>query len=209
MAFNSNEFLFINLLWYDENIFNKENEIYRRKLSQIIRGVFIPCESLTLLHGILGDLDRRNTQQFIVISSGSASENVIREKQGKQRVVVSVIIFCWKLEKWIHLKGNENIVEVVNRFDNLLKCLKELAKGYKFENIVDECKFIPLDYYSETLGSIHKSVASKVKANFTNFDEYKRELLVFSMVFNKEFQTTCGTSERNNYWKVNTITRRP
>ena len=123
--------LYVNLIHFDSKITNKENYDYYCKFKVDVVGGYHAIDDLEILKKYLKGIENKNIP-FIVISSGSDGENVIKICK-KYSFIKEIIIFCGNLEYNKHyLKEYPGYVKkVLNRIKKIYEYIKSFGENYK------------------------------------------------------------------------------
>ena len=168
------------LIYYDENIFlNSENYGYVKKFKDKISGGFFPVKDISTLKKLVEKLKSLEINgSIILVTSGQTAEKVIPICSS---IVKSIIIFCFHVEKYLHLKRKYlKIKAVLNNFNDIFYY-------YNFPFLNDEdnlkgSKFINFEEYSNNYVNLHKKLSEFFNEKYADaeyFLSYKRKFTDF------------------------------
>ena len=183
--------LYVNLIYFDLKMTNKENYDYYIKFKIDVVGGFQAIDDLGILIDYLESIKSKNIS-FIIISTGTSGKDVIEICQ-KYSFVKEVIIFCSNYsynEYYIKdypnyvkkvLTSIESIYEYIKTFsnDNKNEESKEDEKKYIFskdeinmDRQIIQCPVISAKEYDDYYFLIHKAYSFFFKKGLEFFDSY-------------------------------------
>ena len=108
----------LNILYYDENLKNKENSDNCAFFDMNTNGTFYGCHNFELFKIVLEKI-KNNQKEFILITSGSSAEKII-DYCYKFQFVRECYIYCFNLKKYLPLMNKyPKIKGIYNEFDKL------------------------------------------------------------------------------------------
>ena len=148
----------LNILYYDENLLNKENSDNCSYLSMNVNGTFYGCHYFDLFK-IICDKIKRNKNQFILITSGSCAQKIFNYISNINEIR-EYFIFCFDEEKY---KSFMNIYPklkgIYSNFYNLIDKLYSLSP-IKMNNI-SSSNLIFFEDYSRIYIKLHYEFIQK------------------------------------------------
>jgi len=112
----------INIIYYDENLTNIENNRYCSYFKLILEGAFYGINDFNLFKYICHKI-QQNSRNFILISSGSSAKKIYDYCENKNISNIKIyLIFCEYIQKYQNLKQDYfNLKGIFNDFNELIK----------------------------------------------------------------------------------------
>ena len=193
-----NEQKYNNIIYYDENIINYKNVLYKDcdLFERHTSGAFIICANLNSLNlireEILKQIKRDKRITFNLITTGSQCDKVmkfIKENKEFGNCIKQVCIYCMDIKKWSKLKDDYNIIyNVYNRSEDVINFIKicsseeikpfHVTKLITYEDYIHKYKDIHFKI-SQFYGDLTKESFKKYLENIKRLikeEEDKKEL---------------------------------
>ena len=205
--------LYINLIYFDSKMTNKENYIYFNNFKVDVVGGFHAIEDLNIFEKFLKAINYKNIN-FIVISSGSDGKDVINLCL-QYPFVKEVIIFCRNYKYNEHYLNEypgyvkkiftsiESLYEYLKKFD-ICEFVEGISNYFSFEQIqtnkqLELCPLITAKEYDKCYFLIHKAY-SYFFDDINNNDYYSNSKR-FSVIYQTKildylFETITGGKEK-------------
>ena len=205
--------LYINLIYFDSKMTNKENYIYFNNFKVDVVGGFHAIDDLNIFEKFLKAINYKNIN-FIVISSGSDGKDVINLCL-QYPFVKEVIIFCRNYKYNEHylkeypgyvkkiFTSIESLYEYLKKFD-ICEFVEGISNYFSFEQIqtnkqLELCPLITAKEYDKCYFLIHKAY-SYFFDDINNNDYYSNSKR-FSVIYQTKildylFETITGGKEK-------------
>ena len=205
--------LYINLIYFDSKMTNKENYIYFNNFKVDVVGGFHAIDDLNIFEKFLKAINYKNIN-FIVISSGSDGKEVINLCL-QYPFVKEVIIFCRNYKYNEHYLNEypgyvkkiftsiESLYEYLKKFD-ICEFVEGISNYFSFEQIqtnkqLELCPLITAKEYDKCYFLIHKAY-SYFFDDINNNDYYSNSKR-FSVIYQAKildylFETITGGKEQ-------------
>ena len=177
--------LYVNLIYFDLKMTNKENYDYYIKFKIDVVGGFQAIDDLGILIDYLESIKSKNIS-FIIISSETSGKDVIKICQ-KYSFIKEVIIFCSNYSYNEHyIKDYPNYVKkVLTSIESIYEYIKTFSNDIKneerdifFEDEINmdrqiiQCPVISAKEYDDCYFLIHKAYSFFFKKGLEFFDSY-------------------------------------
>ena len=119
--------IYVNLIHYDENIKNEENNEYYRYFSVKLFGSYCTFDDYDMLKLFLNRLKQiPYSPSYILLISGKKSEKILKQFHNID-FIDHIIIFCMNIKKYTHLKEKYKKIKIItNKFEEIIKFLKTI-----------------------------------------------------------------------------------
>lgn len=212
---NRNPF-YINLLHYDENLTNNENQKYYKYFKLNIVGGYLGINCLNMFTYYINAINNSKIFiRYILIISGSNSINVLKLCYN-YKFIDEVLIFCNNINNYSYLKSYDKIKIVTNSFYVIARYLKSksyTSKELDMSNQIPTTPLITFYEYKNCYFAIHRMITKFFNENWaepyitvddinsviiylnrTDFDLIKKNKIVMilkKLLYSKNFAYDC------------------
>ena len=166
--------LYINLIFYDENI-TKENKALYDELQLNVVGGFYGLRDIYTLCNLLPKLDKNNLP-FILLTSGSCFQKIMN-LSSLFKPIKSIAIYCYNKKEYLWMYKNNRKIEIIT--DNFYEIKKYLKRQkfnpfeIKMSNQISSNPLISFYEYENCYFVFHKSLSLFFQRDFSEpiFDE--------------------------------------
>ena len=206
----------VNLIHFDKYITVKENYTYYNIFKVNVVGGYIAMDNINILYQYLEAIKNNINIPFIVLSSGSSGNEVIKICK-RYKFIIEVIIFCGNYEKYKYYLNEfpGYVKKVFTDFGNVYQYIKTLGQQYNYgtkefrkskdfifspEDIqmnkqLEQCPVISAYEYDNCYYLIHRAYASFFTNDKKNFTKYNFDKI-------KEYITSCELLEEQYKLKL-------
>ena len=172
--------IYVNLIHFDENIKNEENNEYYRYFSIKLIGSYYTFDNYNMLKLFLSRLKEIPFSPcYILLITGKHSEKILSEFHDFD-FINHIIIFCMKIEKYIHLKEKYKKIQIItNKFKEIIQFLKTIKLPKYDLNMDNHLLLTPLityHIYKRGLFPIHRILAFFFQGMFLGFSKESFEI---------------------------------
>ena len=154
--------IFINLLHYDENLTNEENQFYYKYFKlNVVGGYYGMDNFITFTNYIEAILKSKVFLRYILIISGSDSNKILNYCYNF-KFIDEIIIFCFIQNKYDYLLSNSKIKLVTTSFNDVILYLKNKSysdKELDMSNQIPVTPLITFYEYEKCYFAIHRMIA--------------------------------------------------
>lgn len=164
---NRNPF-YVNLLHYDENLINYENQNYYKYFKLNIVGGYFGNNNLNMFKYYIDAINRSKIFiRYILIVSGSNSVNVLNSCYN-YKFIDDILIFCNNINNYNYLRKYNKIKLVTNSFETIMRYLKSksyTSKELDMSNQIPTTPLITFFEYKNCYFAIHRMLSKFFKEN--------------------------------------------
>ena len=148
----------LNIIYYDENLKNKENSENSSFFDMNINGTFYGCHHFELFKTVCKKI-KNNQKEFILITSGSSAQKII-DYCSKYKFIREYYIYCFNINKYQSLMNQyPKIKGIYNNFDELKEKLYTITP-VDMKNILSS-NLIYFEDYSRIYIKLHHEFIRK------------------------------------------------
>ena len=170
----------VNVIFYDKGIIsNLESHLNFLMIKKLVKGALFGTDDKDLFFRVIELIKNSASPAFILIISGSLAEEIL-PKLHDENFISDVLIFCYNLNKYLHLKTKFHKVRMIesNEFENIINFLKSknytLAQNKKGTKFLKNEPLITLSEYESFYYQYHHIIAniySKERLKLTENDK--------------------------------------
>ena len=175
--------LYINLIFYDENISNENKHLYDAFQLNVVGGLY-GLRDVNLFKTLLNRIEEKGLP-YILVTSGSAFRKIYTSAF-ISKSIQSIIIYCYDKEKYKNLFQNYKKLELItNNFGEVANCLKEkrfYSYDIKMSNQIYSNPLISFYEYENCYFVFHKALAFFFQEDYSEpifNQEYLDEVINF------------------------------
>ena len=142
--------IYINLIHFDKNLKNEQNTEYYRYFTTNIIGSYYPFDDFDILKFFISKLKQIPfPPQYILMTSGNESENILKEFHDIA-FINDIVIFCFEKDNYSHLKKSYKKIKLIeNEFPKIVEFFKSQKFSKEDINMDNHLLLTPLITYYE------------------------------------------------------------
>ena len=150
--------LFLNIIYYDENLLNKENSLNCAFFKLKIKGTFYGCHNFQLLKYILKNV-KNSKKDFVLISSGKSANQIFNYCSDTPEIKY-YFIYCNNINNYMNLKQSyHQLLGIYNNFNYLIGGLLSIPSIQNPPII--SANFFFLEDYNKIYIKLHYEIIKK------------------------------------------------
>ena len=172
----------LNIIYYDENLRNKENSVYCSFFKMNVKGTFYGCDSFQLFKYILKKI-KNSKKDFVLISSGRSANEIFNFCSDIQEIKY-YYIFCTLINNYmILMKVYPKLKGIYNVFNLLIGALLTIPPNKNF--LIKSSNLIFFDEYNKKYIKLHYEIIKKYSLYKLLKSEQFNQMKFIQLIYNK------------------------